>query len=226
LANSFLSKKHSARRSESQDADDDESIENMSVRRLLTEMKDLSEVIVDLAYASLLYDSGDLANSVNEFDKKMDDLKYAIRVKVMLAARTKEDATQLSGLLQVASAADSIAHEAREIVKILSVPVEKRPFLPKILNESEEKIKMTRISPNSDMVGDTIGHLMVEANTGMKIIALKNRQGWLYDPDDDTKLRSGDDIIIRGTEDGFKRLVEFASGRKKWEFVQEEEEEQ
>jgi len=191
----------------------------------MTEMKDISEVIVDLAYASLMYNSEDLASSVNEFDEKMDDLKYAIRVKVMLAARTKEDATQLSGLLQVASAADSIAHEAREIVKLLSVPVEKRPFIPRILNESDEKIKMARISANSEMVGNTIGYLMVEANTGTKIIALRNRQGWLYDPDDDTKLRAGDDIIIRGTEDGYNRLAEFASGRKKWEFVQEEAEE-
>jgi len=222
LPNSFRSKRLSSKKPPSGDDEGDDNIENMSVRRLMTEMKDISEVIVDLAYASLMYNSEDLANSVNEFEDRMDDLKYAIRVKVMLAARTKEDATQLSGLLQVASAADSISHEASEIVKLLNVPVEKRPFIPLILSESDEKIKMTRISPNSDMVGNTIGYLMVEANTGMKIIALKNRQGWLYDPDEDTKLRAGDDIIVRGTEDGFSRLTEFASGKKKWEFVQEE----
>ncbi|MDR1690588.1 MAG: potassium transporter TrkA, partial [Candidatus Methanoplasma sp.] len=31
-------------------------------------------------------------------------------------------------------------------------------------------------------------------------------------------LRAGDDIMIRGTEDGYKQLVEFASGKKPWEF--------
>jgi len=193
-------------------------IDDMTVRELLTEMKDISEIIVDLAYASLMYNSGDMALKVEELDDEMEDLKYAIRVKLMMASRTKDDAKQLSGILQVASAADRISHAAVEIVKLLDVPVEKRPFIPVILNESEEKIKMTRITQDSDMAGNTIEDLSVEANTGMKIIALKNRQGWIYDPEDQTKLRAGDDIIVRGTDDGFGRLAEFAAGTKRWEF--------
>jgi Uncharacterized conserved protein len=198
----------------------------MSVREILTEMKDISEVIVDLAYASIMYNSQDMADSVMEFEDEMDELKYAIREKVMLAARTKEDARQLSGILQVASAADRISHAAGEIVKLLEVPLEKRPFLPTIINESEEKIKMTKINVSSDMAGNTIDALAVEAVTGMKIIALKNRQGWIYDPEEDVKLRAGDDIVVRGTEDGFRRLTEFASGQKKWEFIETAEEEE
>jgi len=201
-------------------------VDKWSVRELLTEMKDISEVIVDLAYASILYNSKDMADSVMEFEDEMDELKYAIREKVMLAARTKDDARQLSGILQVASAADRISHAAGEIVKLLDVPLEKRPFLPKILDESDEKIKMARIHMSSDMVENTIDSLAVEAVTGMKIIALKNRHGWLYDPEEDVKLRAGDDIVVRGTEDGFRKLSEFASGAKKWEFIELEEEEE
>ena len=201
-------------------------VDKWSVRELLTEMKDISEVIVDLAYASILYNSKDMADSVMEFEDEMDELKYAIREKVMLAARTKDDARQLSGILQVASAADRISHAAGEIVKLLDVPLEKRPFLPKILDESDEKIKMTRIHPSSDMAESTIDSLAVEAVTGMKIIALKNRHGWLYDPEEDVKLRAGDDIVVRGTEDGFRKLTEFASGAKKWEYIEVEEEEE
>jgi len=205
---------------------DSKQVDKWSVRELLTEMKDISEVIVDLAYASILYNSKDMADSVMEFEDEMDELKYAIREKVMLAARTKDDARQLSGILQVASAADRISHAAGEIVKLLDVPLEKRPFLPKILDESDEKIKMARIHPSSDMAESTIDSLAVEAVTGMKIIALKNRHGWLYDPEEDVKLRAGDDIVVRGTEDGFRKLTEFASGLKKWEFIELEEEEE
>lgn len=204
-------------------SDSEEKIEEMSVRELLTEMKDISEVIVDLAYASLMYNSRDMAEKVSELEDEMEEYKYAMRVKVMLASRTKEDARQLSGILQVASAADRISHAAGEITKLLDVPLEKRPFIPIILNESEEKIGMAKISHNSDMAGNTIDELSVESNTGMKIIALKNRQGWIYDPEDDVKLRAGDDMVVRGTDDGFKRLVEFASGRKKWEFEEVQE---
>ena len=191
---------------------------DMTVQELLTEMKDISEVIVDLAYASLIYNSKEMAMRVNELEDKMEELKYAMRMKALLAARTREDAKHLSGILQIASAADRISHAAGEIVELLDVAPEKRPFITNLINESDEKIRMIRICTASDMAGNTIGRLGVEANTGMKIIALKNRYGWTYEPDDDVKLRAGDDIIVCGTEDGANRLSEFASGRASWEF--------
>ena len=190
----------------------------MTVRELLTEMKDRSEVIVDLAYASLMYNSEDMAEKVYMLDKEMDDLKFAIRFKVLMSSRTKADAKQLSGLLQVASAADKISGAAVDIVDLLRVPLEKRPFISAMLYESDEKIRATKISASSEMVGYTIEKLGVEASTGCRIIAVKNRQGWIYDPEDDVKLRAGDDIIVRGTEDGYNRLVECAAGRIPWEF--------
>ena len=88
---------------------------DMTVQELLTEMKDKSEVIVDLAYASLMYNSRDMADKVGELKNEIEDLKYAMRVKVMMAARTKEDAKQLSGILQIASAADRISRSAADI---------------------------------------------------------------------------------------------------------------
>ncbi|MDR0887961.1 MAG: potassium transporter TrkA [Candidatus Methanoplasma sp.] len=198
---------------------------NMTVREILTEMKDTSEVIVDLAYAALMYSSEDMAEKVRELEQEMDDLKYAIRFKALMSSRTKEDAKQLSGLLQVASAADKISDAAGDIVNLLDVPLEKRPFVSAMLYESDEKIRATKIGQSSGMVGYTIGQLGVEACTGCRIIALKNRQGWIYDPEGEIKIRSGDDIIIRGTEDGYRHLTEFASGIIPWEFPEVDEEE-
>jgi len=198
----------------------------MTVRELLTEMKDTSEVIVDLAYAALLYNSEDMAEKVNELEKEMDNLKYAIRFKVLMSSRTKQDAKQLSGLLQVASAADKISDAAADIVGLLNLPLERRPFVSAMLYESDEKIRATRVKPESSMAGYTIGKLGVEACTGCRIIALKNRQGWIYDPEDDLKIRAGDDIIVRGTEDGYKQLVQYAVGSKPWEFPEVLEEEE
>jgi len=189
---------------------------------LLTEMKDASETIVDLAYASLMYNSKDMAEKVEEMDRDIDDMKFAIRTKILMAVRTKEDAREMTGVLQVASAADRISEAAGEIVKLLNVPKEERPFINDIINESDEKIMMTRISPRSDMAGNTIDQLAVEASTGTKIIAMKNRYGWIYNPDGDVKLRAGDDIIVNGSQDGFNRLKKFASGELPWEFPEME----
>ncbi len=171
-----------------------------------------------------MYNCRDMADEVSESEDEMEDRKYAIRVKTLVAARSIEDAKQLSGILQVASAADRISQSAGEIVKLLDVPAEKRPFINNIIRESDEKFRAIRISDKSDMVGNTLGHLAVEALTGARVIAIKNRRGWIYDPDDDIKVHAGDDIIVRGFDDGFDRLTEYAQGKKPWEFPEIEEE--
>ncbi len=195
---------------------------DMTVQEILTEMKDKSEVIVDLAYASLMYNSRDMVEKVRKIQDEMEDLKYAVRVKVIMAARTKEEAKQLSGILQIASAADRIARSAGDIAKLIDVPPEKRPYITNHINESGQKLRITRKSDKSDMAGHTIGDLAVEACTGTRIIALKNRHGWTYDPDDTAKLRAGDDIIVRGSDGGFERLQRFAAGLEPWEFPEKD----
>lgn len=210
------------------DSDDISKLDHvdMSVRELLTEMKDTSEIIVDLAYASLMYNSENMANRVRELETEMDDLKFAIRYKALLSSRTKEDARQLSGLLEVASAADRISNAASDIVSLLRFPPEKRPLITDILLESDERIRMIRIKPESTMVGNTIERLAIEANTGCKIIAIKNRHGWTYDPEYDMKIRANDDIVVRGTDDGADLLTQYAAGRKEWVFEETPTEEQ
>ncbi len=189
---------------------------DLSVREILTEMKDISEVMVDLAYASLMFDSEDIAQKVSELEAEMDNLNYAIKIKTLMAARTREDAIQLSGMLQVAAAAESISNAAGDLVKLQSVDIERRPFLSFMLRESEEKIRMITVSEKSDMSNRTIGDLGVEAETGMRIIAIKRRQRWIYDPEPETKLKARDTLIVRGTKDGYERLAEFSSGRSHW----------
>lgn len=195
-----------------------EKIENVpkTVRELLTEMKDISEVIVDLAYASLMFDSKEIGEEVKHLESTMDTMNYEIRIKAMLASRTPDDAIQLSGLLQVASAAEAISNAAGDIVDLLETDIEKRPFLSFMLRDAEEKIRMLILSEGSDMVNRTLEDLSVESETGMRVIAVKRGKRWIYDPDGDIKLKGGDLLIVRGTEDGFETLRGFTSAKEHW----------
>jgi uncharacterized protein with PhoU and TrkA domain len=187
-----------------------------TVRDILTEMKDTSEVIVDLAYAALVFDSQEMAEEVQHLERRMDILLYNIRIKAMLSARTKRDAEQLAGLLQVASAAEAISNAAGDIVNLLMYDSDKRPFLPIFLKEAEEKIKSLTLAEKSDMVNRTIGEMGVESETGMRIIALKRGKRWIYDPEPNNRLKAGDLLIVRGTDNGFEVLRSFASGDRRW----------
>lgn len=191
--------------------------EPTSVKELLTEMKDVSELIVDLAYSAVVFDSKEIGEEVSYLESKMDKLKYKIRLASLLAARTVDEAEQLTGILQVASAAETIANAAGDMVKLLDIDIESRPFIPSILKKADEKINTTVIGGDSSLADKTLGQLSLESELGVRIIAIRRMKKWIYDPEDDMKLKAGDRIIIRGVMDGFIRLKNLAEGEITWE---------
>jgi uncharacterized protein with PhoU and TrkA domain len=198
------------------DSPDDEEDEHLTVRELLTEMKDISEVIVDLAYAALLFDSQEIGAEVHHLGSRMDMLNHEIKIRMMLASRTKQDAVQLSVLLQVAEGAAAISKAAGDIVDLLELNPKGSPIVSLVLKEAEEKIRLQTLSEQSDMKGKSLESLSVETETGMRIIAIKRGIRWIYDPDKEVTLKEGDVLVVRGTEDGFERLRRFATGMEKW----------
>ncbi|UCH72328.1 MAG: potassium transporter TrkA [Thermoplasmatales archaeon] len=180
------------------------------VKEILTEMKDISELIIDLAYSAVLFDNEDMAEEVKYLDVRMDKLNYDIRMMAMMAARTKEDAEQLAGILQVAEAAESISNVAGDIVLMLKDKT--RPIVPKILNKADEKLFRIKVSKNSKACKKEIGDLRVESETGMRIIAIRREDCWIYNPRADSKIMADDWLITKGTDEGYEDLNKFLKG--------------
>jgi len=186
--------------------------EPVSVKDLLTEMKDISELIIDLGYSAVLFNSKEIAEEVKYLEVRMDKLNYDIRMMAMMATRTKEDAEQLAGILQVAEAAESISNAAGDIISLLAEE-KTGPILPEILKKADEKLFRLQISKNSKACNKIIGDLKIESETGMRIIAIRREKGWIYNPQSDSKLESADWLITRGTEDGYEELNKFLKGK-------------
>jgi len=185
--------------------------EPKSVKELLTEMKDISELIIDLAYSAVLFDNKDIAEEVKYLEVRMDKLNYDIRMMAMMAARTKEDAEQLAGILQVAQAAEAISNTAGDIVKLLTRE-KTGPILPKILKKSDEQLFRINVLKKSNACNKKIGELKIESETGMRIIAIRRGDFWIYNPDSETDIKSDDWLISRGTDEGYKELSKFLRG--------------
>lgn len=181
------------------------------VKELLTEMKDISELIIDLAYSAVLFDNEEIAEEVKYLEVRMDKLNYDIRMMAMMAARTKEDAEQLAGILQVAEAAESISNAAGDIVNLRSRG-KTGPILPKILKKADEQLFRINVSKKSKACEQKIGDLKVETESGMRIIAIRRGECWIYNPQSDTSIQADDWLITRGTDEGYKELSKFLHG--------------
>jgi len=187
--------------------------EPTTVKDLLTEMKDISELIIDLAYSAVLFDNEEIAQEVKYLEVRMDKLNYDIRIMAMMAARTKEDAEQLAGILQVAQAAEKISNTAGDIVLMLKD--KNRPTLSRILSKADEKIFRIKVFSNSKACEQKIGELKVESETGMRVIAIRRNDIWIFNPQSEAVLMADDWLITRGTDEGYEDLDKFLKGKLK-----------
>jgi len=174
-------------------------------------MKDLSELMVDLAYSATMFDLLDIAEEVLRMEERITEMLKELRISTMLAARTIEDAEKLSSILQIASSAEKIANAAVDIAKIvlrrMRLPIE----FKKDLMYADETVVRAKVL-NSEIDGKTLGELKLKTVTGMRIIAIRRGTSWIYDPDRDTVIQTGDVLIARGPDEGVPEFYRIVTG--------------
>ncbi|MFX1451373.1 MAG: PhoU domain-containing protein, partial [Promethearchaeota archaeon] len=59
----------------------------VSLRELLTKMKDETELMIDLAYSAVLFRNKEITEEVMKLEEDVDSLTYLVGMNTMLAAR-------------------------------------------------------------------------------------------------------------------------------------------
>ena len=175
---------------------------------ILIEMTNLSEVAVGLAYSALLYYDAGLAREVVAIEDVMDEMRYRLERWVLLAAPHVEDSSRLRGLLHLATASETIADCAMEMVWVVEKGEEVHPVLSAAIGESDEVVFKVTVSPGSTAEGETLGSLEIETETGMYALAVNRGGRWTYRPRDTYRLDDGDSLLVTGAPEGFEPLAE------------------
>ncbi len=187
----------------------------ISVREALTEMKDVSEIMIDLAYSAALFNSDELAEEVMELEKRVDYLDYIIDMNVMLAARDAEDAEHLTAVTTVASATNKISDAAADIATIVLKKIGIHPIVRKAFEQVEERLARAIVKPDSILIKEKLGDLELAAKIGVDVIAIRRKREWKIDPEENEKILEGDVLIARGAPHGIDELKAIASGKLK-----------
>ncbi len=183
-------------------------LKTFNAKKVLVEMKDISGSMLDLAYSAVLYSNPEIANEVFRQEEKMHSLLYKLRISIMLATRSLEDALEFAGILQIASAAEKISNAAGDIAKVATA-VDIRSYLDR--EDFEEAILNVRIKPSSVLKDKALKDLQLETETGMHVLVVKRGTQWLYSPDKDERLREGDLVITSGPTEGIPAFCKLAT---------------
>jgi len=184
---------------------------SVPVRDLFLEMKNLSELMIDLAYSAALFNDLELAKDIMELENRVDTLDYLLEMTIMIAARDAHDAEALTGVSTAASAADKISDAAADIAAIVTQNIGVHPIVSEVFEKVEERLMQAKVSADSPIVGKRVGELDLAARMGVDIIAVRRDKDWIINPEKTEKIRSGDVLIARGVQSGimeFKRLAE------------------
>jgi uncharacterized protein with PhoU and TrkA domain len=187
----------------------------ISVREALTEMKDVSEIMIDLAYSAALFNSDELAEEVMELEKRVDYLDYIINMNTMLAARDAEDAEHLTAVITVAAATNKISDAAADIAAIVLKNIGIHPIVRKAFEQVEERLARAIVKPDSILINNKLGDLELAAKIGVDVIAIRRHREWKIDPADEEKILEGDVLLARGAPHGIDELKAVASGKLK-----------
>ena len=120
-----------------------------NLKDMLAEAKNTSELMVDLAYAAIFYNSEDFSEEVFRLEDRLNDLVFDMRSLAILAARSPADSEQMAGILQVVQDIEKIGNAANDIAKIVVKRLGIPPELLQDIPEAEEIPSRVRIHADS-----------------------------------------------------------------------------
>ena len=181
-----------------------------SVKDLLIEAKDASELMVDLAYAAVFFNEEKLAREVERLEERMNEHLRRLRMMAMLAARNADDAEGMAGVLWIADAIEKIGDAASDIGRVVEAKLGIPDALRRDLRHADEMTARMKVRDGSSLVGRTLRDLSLPTETGMWVMAIRSGIEWQFDPGPDDLLSSGDVLLVRGPEEGVNPLRELA----------------
>ena len=170
-------------------------------------MKNVSELAVDLAYASVLFDDEELAAEVHSLEIEVDSLQARLEAWTLRAAAEVEEPVSLRGLLRLAGSTEAISDAALEITEGILRDIDTHPVIAESVRESDVAVRRVEVGAGGRFDGKSVGEVLA-AHPGISIIAIRDPSDeWLFYPDEDDKISGEDTLIVRGTWDATEALT-------------------
>lgn len=174
------------------------------------ELKNTSELMIDLAYSSLLLNSRELAEDVQKLEEHMDQLHTDFELLVLSSGFQPEEVEGFLGLIRLGVVTEKIADAAAEIAGVVLRGIELHPVLKLVIEEAEETVTYVRVAETSQLVNKTLKKAGIPEETGMWVLAIR-RGDKLIRPKTKTRIEIGDILIASGYAEGEDDLKKLAS---------------
>lgn len=185
-----------------------------NVKDLLEEVKNLSELMLDLAYSSVLYESKEIAKEVLLLFNNLDDMEQKLYTHLFAASRGRYS-RKLVSVIDIIESSKMVAAAARNMSELVLEGSELHPIVKEALQASDESITRIEVTGKSMLANKTLGELCLRSRTGVNIIAVRRKDKWIFYPHKHTLMQENDILIGVGPGESCKLLNKLAKGEKR-----------
>ncbi|MGB9727569.1 MAG: potassium channel family protein [Nitrososphaeria archaeon] len=185
-------------------------MQETNLASILAQLKDLSEMMVDLAYSAFICGSEEIAKQVLMMEDVVDTLHIEFELEV-LHSKDKFSPEEVLGSIRLAMAAEELADAATRMAMLVKKGVRAHPVVKMAFQEADEMIAQVCLSEDSALCNKSIGELGLEDDLGIRVVAVKRGEKWFYNPSDSFQFLCNDIIIFRGYAEGASKFLKIAS---------------
>ncbi|MBW3548657.1 MAG: hypothetical protein KY452_11045 [Actinobacteria bacterium] len=183
---------------------------------MISEAKDSSELMIDLAYASVYFGDPQMADEVGELQQRLSELVHDMRAVCVMAARSPREADAMASVLKIISAIERMGNDAVDISRIVTRRVGIPRELVADLSEAEEVSHRVSLREGSHFAHRVLADFELPVAVGMRVVAIHRDRDWITDVGGDQVLLPGDVLFLHGSPAGIPRLRQLA-GAPSWE---------
>lgn len=173
----------------------------------LREIKDKSEVALYLAYSSILYESKSIATGVLKFEEEIDELRAKLQ-KLLIEEGEKIGTETAMTVMLLIESIERISDFAKDLAFTVLRGEEAHPVLELAGDEANEQVLIVKVDEDSVFLGKRIGDLSFDDRIGVRAIAVRHKDIWVYDPNENIQLEKGDLLLLSGYREGIEILEE------------------
>ena len=185
-----------------------------SVKELIEEVKDLSELMLSLAYSSVFFESKDIAKEVMILYNDLEDKEEQLYLHLFAASRGKPS-ERLISVIDIAESSKMVGNAAKNLSEGVLQGRKMHPIIKDAIRESDESIVKCVVTDKSIMKNKNLADLKIRTDVGIQIIAIKRESRWIFNPKKDTEIFKNDLLIGTGPRTGCKKLDKLAKGEVK-----------
>ena len=182
------------------------------VTNQLVELKNTSELTIDLAYSALLLNSPYLAEEVQLLHQRIESLDIELEQLLLSCQIRGDDARGLISLVRMGMAAERISFAASKIAQVVLRGIEPHPVLRMMIEGADETVDHVAVPNGSLLIGKNLKEAQLPEETGWWVLVIKRGDRWVR-PKASTIVEEGDLLIAAGYADGEEDFKQVVTGR-------------